>query len=188
MSTQPRLETERLQLRPFSSDDGPRVKLLAGEREIAVNTSTMPHPYEEGMAEEWIGTHVARFNAGEAVIFAICLLETGELIGAVGLEINRPHDCGELGYWIGKPYWNRGFCTEAARAIILYAFPAFNLNRIGAIHFTHNPASGRVMQKIGMCYEGERRQAMKRWGKYVDIACYGILRDDGDFSIGGDPT
>jgi RimJ/RimL family protein N-acetyltransferase len=96
----------------------------------------------------------------------------------MGIEINRPHDAGELGYWIGKPYWNQGYCTEAAKAVLRYVFSALELNRVGAIHFTRNPASGRVMQKIGMRYEGERRQALKRWGEYVDIACYGILRED----------
>ena len=178
MKNQPTLETERLLLRPFSLDDSSRVRDLAGEREIAKNTATMPHPYEEGMAEEWIGTHKPRYEAGEAVHFAICLRETGELIGAVGIEVNRNHDRGELGYWIGKPFWNQNFCTEATREVIRYAFPAFELNRIGAIHYTRNPASGRVMQKVGMRLEGIRHQAMKRWDEYVDIACYGILRKD----------
>jgi ribosomal-protein-alanine N-acetyltransferase len=159
-------------------DDGPRVMDLAREREIAANTTTLPHPYEQGMAEAWIMTHEAQFVAMQAVTFAICMRETGELIGAMGIEINRPHDAGELGYWIGKPYWNQGYCTEAAKAVLRYVFSALELNRVGAIHFTRNPASGRVMQKIGMRYEGERRQALKRWGEYVDIACYGILRED----------
>jgi ribosomal-protein-alanine N-acetyltransferase len=176
MKTQPTLNTTRLILRPFSLEDGSRVMALAGEREIAMNTGTIPHPYEEGMAEEWISTHLELFEKGEAAIFAICLRETEELIGAIGIEVNRDHDCGELGYWIGKPYWNQGYCTEAASAAVEYGFNALDLNRIGAIHFMRNPASGRVMQKIGMRFEGERRQAMKRWGEYVDIACYGLLR------------
>jgi ribosomal-protein-alanine N-acetyltransferase len=178
MVPQQTLETERLILRPFSLEDGPRVMYLAGEREIAMNTGTIPHPYEQGMAEEWISPHQELFEKREAVIFAICLRKTEELIGAIGIEVNRDHDCGELGYWVGKPYWNQGYCTEAARIAIEYAFCALELNRIGAIHFTRNPASGRVMQKIGMRYEGERRQAMKRWGEYVDIACYGLLREE----------
>jgi ribosomal-protein-alanine N-acetyltransferase len=178
MRPQPTLETVRLLLRPFSQEDGTRVMHLAGEREIAMNTGTIPHPYEEGMAEEWISTHQELFIKREAAIFAICLRETEELIGAIGIEVNRDHDCGELGYWIGKPFWNQGYCTEAARVAVEYAFDALELNRIGAIHFTRNPASGQVMQKIGMRYEGERRQAMKRWGEYVDIACYGLLREE----------
>jgi RimJ/RimL family protein N-acetyltransferase len=130
------------------------------------------------MAEEWISTHEELFNQSENVNFAVCLRDTGDLIGAIGIVINREHDRGDLGYWIGLPYWNRGFCTEAAGAVVQYGFQWFDLNRIGAIHFTRNPASGRVMEKIGMRHEGVRRQEMKKWGEYVDVACYGILRED----------
>lgn len=178
MKTLPTLDTERLILRPFTLRDAPRVRELAGAREIAANTLTMPHPYEEGMAEEWIGMHEENFQSGQSAEFAICLRDSGELIGAIGLKITQEHDCGEIGYWIGIPFWNQGFCTEAAAAVIAYGFDGFDLNRIGAIHFSRNPASGRVMQKIGMRYEGESRQAMKRWDEYVDITRYGILRED----------
>ena len=175
---QPRLETERLIMRPFSLGDADRVRLLAGAREIAENTATMPHPYEEGMAEEWISGHEEQFLKGESIHFALCLKKTGELIGAMGIVIHQEHDLGELGYWIGKPYWNQGYCTEAAEEALRYGFKALGLNRVAAIHYTRNPASGRVMEKVGMSHEGIRRQAMKRWGEYVDVACYGILRED----------
>jgi len=65
-------------------------------------------PYEKGMAEEWISTHLPKFEAGELANFAIVLKETQELIGAIGLTINKRFKRAELGYWIGKPYWNKG--------------------------------------------------------------------------------
>jgi RimJ/RimL family protein N-acetyltransferase len=175
---QPSLTTERLILRPFSLKDAQRVRQLAGEKEIAENTATMPHPYEEGMAEEWINSHEDLYCRGENVHYAVCLRTTAELIGAIGIVIKKDHDLGEIGYWIGVPYWNQGYCTEAAKAIIQYGFNDLQLNRIGAIHYTRNPASGRVLEKAGMKFEGIRPQAMKRWGVYVDVACYGILRED----------
>ena len=178
MTDQPSLKTERLILRPFSLEDAERVRKLAGAREIAENTATMPHPYEEGMAEEWISTHEDLYTQGQNVHFAVCLNKTGELIGAIDIVINKDHDRGELGYWVGIPYWNHGYCTEAAWAVIEYGFEVLHLNRIGAIHFTRNPASGRVMEKIGMHFEGVRRQEMKRWDEYVDVASYGILRKE----------
>ena len=178
MMKQPSFSTERLVLRPFSFDDAERVMQLAGAREIAENTATMPHPYEEGMAEEWIRTHEELYAKGEGVHFAVCLKSTHELIGAMGMVINSDHDRGELGYWIGIPYWNLGYCTEAARAVIKFGFEVLKLNRIGAIHFSRNPASGRVMEKIGMRFEGIRRQEMKRWDKYVDVVSFGILREE----------
>ena len=177
MKTQPTLETERLLLRPFTMKDADRVRLLAGERVIAENTATMPHPYEEGMAEAWISTHEAQFLEGENIHFAICKKANGELIGAMGLVIHKMHDRGELGYWIGVPYWNQGYCTEAAESVLDYGFMDLGLNRIDAIHYTRNPASGRVMEKAGMRFEGMRPQLMKRWDEYVDVALYGLLRE-----------
>lgn len=178
MTDQPTLETERLILRPFSLEDSERVSELAGVKEIAENTTTIPHPYEREMAEAWIGMHKEQFKKGENVVFAVCLKRSGELIGAMGLILKQDHDRGELGYWIGLPYWNHGYCTEAARAVIAYGFETFNLNRIAAIHFTRNPASGRVLEKIGMHFEGVHRQEIKRWGEYQDVACYGMLREE----------
>jgi ribosomal-protein-alanine N-acetyltransferase len=178
MGKQPTLQTERLVLRPFNLTDSERVSQLAGAREIAQNTSSMPHPYEKSMAEEWIGTHEELYSKGESVQFAICLKSSNELIGAIGLIINRTHDRGEMGYWIGLPYWSKGFCTEAAGAMLKYGFEGLNLNRIGAAHFSRNPASGRVMRKLGMQFEGIRRQEIKRWGEYIDVVSYGILRQD----------
>jgi RimJ/RimL family protein N-acetyltransferase len=178
MTTIPTLTTERLLLRPFSMDDAPAVKDLAGEYEIAATTANIPHPYEDGMAEAWIGTHQEAFEKGEAVSFAIALRSGGQLLGAIGLGINQANSLAEMGYWIGKPYWNRGYCTEAAGAVLEYAFSELGLNRVQARHMTKNPASGRVMQKIGMQYEGRLRQQIKRWEAFEDAEMYAILRED----------
>jgi RimJ/RimL family protein N-acetyltransferase len=174
----PSVETERLVLRPFELSDAPRVKLLAGDRDIAATTLNVPHPYEDGMAEKWIGSHQERFDKEEEVVFAITLKAGGELIGAIGLILKRDHEKAELGYWIGKPYWGRGYCTEAARAVLRYAFTDLRLNRVHAYQFRHNPASGRVMQKLGMRHEGRLRQHVKKWGQFVDNELYSILRSE----------
>jgi RimJ/RimL family protein N-acetyltransferase len=128
------------------------------------------------MAEEWITTHQEKFERGEGVTFAITLRSDGVLIGAIGLGVHQPHDRAELGYWIGKPHWGRGYCTEAARAVLHYGFTVLGLNRIHASHFGRNPASGRVMEKIGMKYEGCSRQHVKKWGVYEDLRRYAILK------------
>jgi RimJ/RimL family protein N-acetyltransferase len=178
MKPRPIIETERLILRPFSLDDAPEVQRLAGERDIAANTLTIPHPYEDGMAEEWISTHQEGFDKGELFNLAITRRSDGALIGAIGLVVKPQHECAELGYWVGKPYWNRGYCTEAARALVGYGFESLGLNRIYSHHFVRNPASGRVMQKIGMAHEGRLRQHVKRWGAFEDLEQYGILRNE----------
>ena len=174
------IETERLTLRPFTLADAARVQLLAGEREIAATTLSIPHPYEDGVAEGWISAQKERIERGELACFAIVTKEDNVLIGSIGLTIQAWARRAELGYWIGKPYWGRGYGTEAAMAIISYGFGRLDLNRIYACHFARNPASGRVMQKIGMKYEGCRRQHVVKWGGYEDIVDYGMLRSDYD--------
>ena len=76
------------------------------------------------------------------------------------------------------PYWKQGYCTEAARAVLRYGFETRGLNRIGARHLARNPASGRVMQKLGMHYEGTRRQHVLKWGVFEDIVLYAILKSE----------
>lgn len=174
----PTLSTERLILRPLTLADAKRVQQLAGAYEIADTTGHMPHPYQDGMAEEWIKGHASEFEHGEGVTFGIQLRETGELVGAIGLTIQYHNDRAEMGYWIGVPYWNRGYTTEAARAVLQYAFEELKLNRVYASHFPRNPASGRVMQKAGMKYEGTLRAHFVRWGKSEDLVYYGILKNE----------
>jgi ribosomal-protein-alanine N-acetyltransferase len=183
MRHQPRLRTERLCLRPFALTDAPVVRELAGQREIASTTLNVPHPYEAGMAEEWISTHQTSFERGELVNFAVTLREGGTLVGAIGLVITQRYNRAEMGYWIGKPYWGRGYCSEAAMALVKYGFGELELNRIFAHHFTRNPASGRVMQKIGMRHEGHLRQHVRKWDVYEDEELYGILRADFDGEV-----
>ena len=178
MRQEPVLQTSRLKLRFFELSDAPAVHRLVGDRAIAETTSNIPHPYEKGMAEQWISTHHEKYEDDELINFAITLQSSGELVGAIGLLINREFDRGELGYWIGKPFWGHGYCTEAAQAVLKYSFNEMNLNRIYANHFLENPASGNVMKKIGMKQEGLSRQHIKKWGKYHDQVEYGILRKE----------
>lgn len=180
MTEQPTLSTERLILRPFTLADAPDVLRLAGDRDIASTTLNIPHPYEPGMAETWIATHSEAFDRGETVTFALVRRVDHTFIGAMGLRLEPEHHRAELGYWIGKPYWNQGLASEAARAVVRYGFEALGVNRIYASHLTRNPASGRVMQKVGMAYEGRLRQHILKWGVFEDLELYAILRNDKD--------
>jgi [ribosomal protein S5]-alanine N-acetyltransferase len=154
-------------LRPLTLADAPDVQTLAGAYEVALNTLLVPHPYPDGAAEEWIT------NAGPHT-FAI---DDGQLVGAAGL-VMKGDEIAEVGYWIGVPYWNRGYASEAAREILRYGFEECGLHRIFAGHFARNPASGKVMRKAGMTFEGTLRQHVKKWGEYLDVSYYGILREE----------
>ncbi len=176
MKQRPTLETKRLILRPFELSDAKEVQRLAGDRAIADTTLNIPHPYEDGMAEQWIATHHPMVDAGELCNFAIVIEHSEELVGGISLTIVPRFQRAELGYWIGKPYWNNGYCSEAGRSVIDYGFGALNLNRIHASHFSRNPASERVLQKLGMVYEGRARQHVIRWGRFEDLELYSILK------------
>ncbi|PON19279.1 GNAT family N-acetyltransferase [Candidatus Entotheonella serta] len=177
-TSQPTLHTDRLELRPPAPAYLPEIHRLIGAREVADTTLNIPHPYEDGMAEEWFKAQAERYDNGEGVHFSIFLRAEQSLIGGISLLLDARHQRGELGYWIGVPFWGQGYCTEAARAIVAYGFNTLDLNRIEAQHFTRNPASGRVMQKIGMTYEGCLRQHVRRWEWFEDLAVYGLLQQD----------
>ena len=176
--SEPGIETARLLLRAFGDNDAAEVQRLAGEREIADTTLSIPHPYEDGVAEHWIKSLAANYEAGEMATWAVTRQQDAALLGAVGLTIEREMNKAELGYWIGIPYWNQGYATEAAAAVLRYGFAVLQLNRICARHLVRNPASGRVIQKLGMLREGVARQDTMKWGKYEDVVLYAMLRDE----------
>ncbi len=210
MPRQPTLETERLILRPFRMSDADTVQRLAGDRAVVDTTLDIPHPYEDGMAEKWISNHALWFERCEQVIFAVTLKNapaplaspeeqallatqrwqtaTATLIGAVGMRIRLDELRAELGYWIGRMYWNQGYCTEASRALLGFGFERLGLNRIYAYHFVRNPASGRVMQKLGMTREGLLRQHVRKWDAFEDLELYAILRSQWPAGQDGGPS
>jgi len=178
MEHQPTLITERLKLRPFTLSDATDVQRLAGDRLIASTTLRIPHPYSDGIAEKWIETQRRDFQQGKLVNFAITRRPHNFITGSIGLTIDTDHNNAELGYWVGKPYWNQGYATEAARHVVKYAFEVLYLNRVHAHHFVRNPRSGRVMQNIPLIHEGTLKQHIKKWQQYEDIVIYGITNKD----------
>jgi ribosomal-protein-alanine N-acetyltransferase len=178
MESFPTLQAERLILRAFTLEDTPEVQRLAGVREVAEMVYPIPHPYEDGMAEEWIATHRSAFEADEAVTFAITLREGGTLCGAIELTINPQDVNAEIGYWLGVPYWGKGYATEAAKEVVRYGFEELDLHRIHSGHFARNLASGRVLRKLGMSYEGTRREHLRKLGRFEDYVQYGLLARD----------
>ncbi|GAC1412241.1 MAG: GNAT family N-acetyltransferase [Gemmatimonadaceae bacterium] len=178
LSEQPTIATERLTLRPFIADDAFDVERLAGRREIADTTLNIPHPYPHGGAAEWIRSHGPAWNDGSSATFAIVGKKTGALVGAIGLMIKAEHRRGELGYWIALDCWNRGYATEASRGLLDFGFEVLGLHRIEARHFLRNPASGRVMQKLGMQHEGVERDWAFKWDRFEALAVYSILEPE----------
>jgi [ribosomal protein S5]-alanine N-acetyltransferase len=179
MASRPALTTERLILRPLTLEDAPVVQQSAGRREIVDTTISIPHPYSEQQAREWIASHAEACAQGKGVVFAVDLTHSHQLIGTIGLrEIDQEHSQAEMGFWIGTDWWRNGYATEAAKGVIRYGFEELGLNRIYAHHMVRNPASGRVLEKSGMQREGLLRERVRKWGKFEDVVLLAILRKD----------
>jgi RimJ/RimL family protein N-acetyltransferase len=163
-------------LRPFGLRDAPRVQLLAGEREVAAMTALIPHPYPDGAAEAWIAGQVREQAAGQEYTYAVTSSDDGTLVGAIGLRpVATEH--GNLGFWIGRPYWGRGYATTAARAVIALAFGLLEIDALTAAHLARNPASGRVMEKCGMRLLLGTEKRNHR-GVQEEFCVRGITRED----------
>ena len=168
------LETERLVLRAWRLEDARELQRLASAKEIADGLVSLPHPYPEGGAAEWIASVIADGRPR----FAIVRRDDGVLVGSIGLAVEAEHRRAEVGYFVGVEHWNRGYATEAVRAVLAYGFRELGLNRIFAHHFVRNPASGRVLEKAGMRREGVRRRHTFKDGEFLDSAVYAIVRSE----------
>ncbi|RMH22738.1 MAG: N-acetyltransferase [Acidobacteria bacterium] len=178
VDARPTLTTERLILRPFTLADATDVQRLAGDAAIAATTLSVPHPYEKEMAEAWIDTHAEEHAAGTGYVFAITLRDGGALVGAIGLKREADHERAEIGYWIGRPYWRRGYASEAARAVLDFAFEMLGCQRLYGRCFAGNLPSRRVLEGLGLRYEGCQRQHVKKPGGFRDVELFGLLRAD----------
>lgn len=176
--SRPTLTTERLILRPFVIEDAAEVTRLVSDRRIADTTLNIPHPYDERVAEGWIGTHAEMAERDEGLTLAVTARASGGIVGAVGLSITRAHRRGELGYWIAVEQWRRGYATEASGAMLDYAFGPLDLSRVVAHCLTRNEGSWRVMEKLGLQREGRLRAHVMKWDVAEDIWLYGILREE----------
>lgn len=151
--------------------DAARVSLLAGEYDVASMTGTIPHSYSEQMAAKWIGEVL---KGEEGVVFMI--ERDGQSIGCTGYRAFGA-DHGELGFWLGKPYWGQGYATEAVAALIAHAFDADGFDYLLAGYFSDNPASGRVIEKLGFVqHGGELRDSAAR-GEKAHCTTYRLTRD-----------
>lgn len=136
------LQTKRLLLRRLCDADAPRIAELGGDWDVASMTARIPYPYTEAAAHQWIGD----IDPGEEIYGIEC---EGELIGVTGFTPDPHNDSAEVGYWLGKPYWGSGYATEAAQAIIKHCFQKQGFSFLTCGHFADNPASKRVIEKLG---------------------------------------
>ena len=161
------IETDRLLLRPFRSGDAPFMfKNWAGDRDVAKFLTWNAHRSVSD-SECIVNIWVAEYNENSCYNWAISVVRIHDNI-----------DAAEIGYCIGKNWWGNGIMTEAFSAVIPYLFDV-GFNRITAAHAVENPASGRVMQKCGLTYEGTLRQFFRATsGELLDISFYAVLKEE----------
>lgn len=173
------ITTNRLVLRLFQKSDAEDVTKLCNNYNIYKNTLYLPYPYSIEDAISWIEHHLDNFNANKSFEFAITDKSTGELFGAIALSNNQQFNHGEIAYWIGEEFWGKGYATEAAQAILQFAFDEKQYHKVFARYFNSNPASGRVIQKLGMKQEGILIDHVRKENRYEDLVYYGIFNSRG---------
>jgi [ribosomal protein S5]-alanine N-acetyltransferase len=174
----PTLKTERLSLRPFLPEDADEVARMCADESVSQYIPTMPYPYTREAATTWLITHQDKADSGKELILAITEKTSARLMGSIGLVMTPEHRRAELGYWLGKEFRCHGFMTEAAKAMIDYCFSELQLEAVTCHHIKPNIASGRVMQKAGMKYEGCRRKFYFHRGNFYDILLYSVLKEE----------
>jgi len=170
--------TNRLRIRKIESSDDtaifdaiqcPEVHLMYGNQFDSIIK-----------VQEFIRVLLGEYDAGKYRTMAIADKAKNMLIGTITLEKDKTFPRAEVSYWISSPHRGAGYATEAVREVIAYGFTHMPLNRIQAMHFPNNSASGRVLKKSGMQYEGTLRQYVGMGEMHLDCMMYSIIKKDFD--------
>lgn len=179
MGADPPIPTERLLLRPLRLADIPWVQVTAGRREIADTMISIPHPFSARDAERYVRQRLAQARRGRGLAFGIWPRAEARFAGLVELRaLDREHALAELSFWLAVPDWGRGYMGEALAALVGLSFQTLDLNRLYAYHMARNPASGRVLARLGFQVEGLLRQRVRKWGQFEDVLLRALLRGD----------
>lgn len=173
----PVLETERLVLRKCGENDLTEFFRLASNPNVTTWITWETHKFMEETAA-FIKLLADGYENGTCMTWAMCDKATDKFMGLISFtNIKEKHFSGELGYWIGEEYWNKGYTTEAMKRIIEYSFGTMGMHRITAAHCVENLSSARVMVKAGMSFEGVGKGEAYIRGRFCDIAHYAIVNN-----------
>jgi RimJ/RimL family protein N-acetyltransferase len=165
-----------LLLRPPERRDAPDIALYAADYDVSKNLANMPHPYGEADAHAYIARQPEARAMGTNFGFAVTRKSDGAFLGCCGLHLEGGKF--EMGYWIGKPFWGQGYATEAARRVIGFAFHDLKAEAVWAGWYHDNPASGRVLEKLGCRPDGaDKRDCLAR-GHAVYCNLVTLSRED----------
>jgi [ribosomal protein S5]-alanine N-acetyltransferase len=168
-----------VRLEPIALAHAAAVQALAADPLIAA-TSNVPHPYPVDGATTWIRYTMAQRELGHELNFAVIGPGgSGELVGVCGvLNIAGTPRRGELGYWIGVPYWNRGYASDAARQLVRAVFEEHGIDELYSSCLVRNLASFRVLEKTGFRHVGYGSHPDSKWGPDDRFAMFELRRDE----------
>lgn len=167
------LKSDRLILRPFTMDDIRDVYLYANDPKVTEYLTWEPH--ENILETEQI---INNFYIGSNGIYAIELESEQRCIGCMDLRLDIENNKASFGFVLNSNYWNQGYMSESLLLTLEFVFTKLKLNRVESTYYLENKASGRVMEKCGMKYEGTGLQELRVKGIYHDVVHYAILKED----------
>ena len=174
----PTLTTPRLILRPVRMSDAQDLYEYSRDPQVAQHVLWEAHRSIH-QTRAYIRYLLRQYRNAAPGTFAIALRDGGKVIGTIGfMWVQHENRSAEVGYSLSRAYWNRGYMSEALRAVLDFGFTKLNLNRIEAQHECDNPASGHVMKNAGMRHEGTLRERIYNKGRYADVELYAIVRRD----------
>ena len=174
----PELETDRLLLRRMRVSDADDMYAYARRADVTKYLTWSPHP-NHAYTVDYLQYLASRYRVGDFYDWGVTLRESGRMIGTCGFtSFDLPHNAAQVGYVLNPEFWGQGIAPEALRAVLCFGFRELGLNRIEACYIRENARSRRVMEKVGMSFEGVRRGAMYIKGRYCDVGVCSILRDE----------
>ena len=168
--------TDRLALRDLRQADIPALVRHAGDRGVAEMTARIPHPYTQADADAFLHLAEEAQASGRELVRAIATRESDCLIGAISLRLDSAANTGILGYWLARSEWARGYMTEAGERILRYGFEELGLSAVRASARPDNPASLRVLEKLGMAADGAGQEDGPARGGPFDVEFRAIAR------------
>lgn len=174
----PTLKGTKIILKDLQISDVEDIYSLAKNENVSRYTLNIPYPYKIEDAIWWVNNAKEKFKTKEQFTFGIFKSDTHEFIGGIGLIVNQNDHKAEIGYWVGEPFWNKGYTTEALKLILDFGFNELKINKLYAQHLVENIASEKVMQKAGMVYEATLKAHHFKNNAFIDVKQYRLLKDE----------
>lgn len=172
------LYTPRLCLRQIVMSDLEAMYAYASQKEVTQYLLWLPHPTKD-YTSRYLAYLQDRYRAGDFYDWAIVPNDVGRMVGTCGFtRFDFSNNCAEVGYVLNPEFHGRGYVTEALLRVLSFGFHELKLHRIEAHYLENNLASRRVMERVGMTFEGVKRGAMIVKGKYENVGVCAILREE----------